>query len=299
MTDEIASIDAQKTPITVAEFLEGSPPNTECDISDLFREKIVSSAYRECLNTPELQLHCTTDSCNGVRFFRCISGNLNPLPSKAIQQIFLTYRCSNCQKSEKSYALRVIRHDQNQVNLMYKFGEDPPYGPPTPPKLIKLFGSDRENFLKGRRCENQGLGVGAFAYYRRVVEHQKNRIFREIIKVSEKLEAPAEKIALLQSALQEDQFTKALSTAKDALPESLLINGHSPLKLLYRALSDGIHNLSDEECLTYAASIRMVLGELSERLSQALKDEAELTQAINRLLAPRKQEAVAPVPKVP
>ena len=37
--------------------------------------------------------------------------------------------------------------------------------------------------MKGRRCGNLGLGIGAFVYYRRVVENQKSRILDEIIKV--------------------------------------------------------------------------------------------------------------------
>lgn len=41
---------------------------------------------------------------------------------------------------------------------------------------------------------------------------------------------------------------------------------------------------SDEQCLEMAGSARMVLGELSERLSQALKDEAELTKALSTLM---------------
>jgi hypothetical protein len=149
---------------------------------------------------------------------------------------------------------------------------------------MKLVGSDREIFLKGRRCENQGLGIGAFIYYRRVVEHQKDRILREIIKVSQKIGASQEKIDNLNIALKETQFTKALDLAKDSLPESLLINGYNPLKLLHSALSEGVHALTDEDCLEIASSVRIVLSELSERLSQALKDEAELTNALTRLI---------------
>jgi len=150
--------------------------------------------------------------------------------------------------------------------------------------MIKLIGPDRDGFLKGRRCENQGLGVGAFIYYRRVVENQKDRIIGEIIKVSEKIGAPEEKLKKLRASLQETQFSKAFNTSKDAMPESLLINGHSPILLLHAALSEGVHALTDEKCLELAGSIRVVLGELSERLSQALKDEAELTKALSTLM---------------
>ena len=168
----------------------------------------------------------------------------------------------------------------------YKFGEDPPYGPPVPSRLIKLIGPDRDIFLKGRRCENQGFGIGAFAYYRRVVENQKNRILGEIVKVSKKIGAPQDKIDTLSDAIEETQFSTALNMAKDAIPENLLIDGHSPMRLLHHALSRGVHELSDEECLELASTVRLVLGELSERSSILLKDKAELTKAISTLMQP-------------
>jgi len=163
----------------------------------------------------------------------------------------------------------------------------PEYGPPTPARLIKLIGPDRELFLKGRRCENQGLGVGAFVYYRRVVESQKNRILDEIIKVANKVGASSEQLKTLNAAKSEVQFSRALADMKDAIPQALLINGHNPLTLLHSALSDGLHARSDQHCLETATSVRVVLAELSERLGQALKDEAELNNALARLMAPR------------
>jgi len=119
-------------------------------------------------------------------------------------------------------------------------------------------------------------------------DSQKNRILTEIIKVSEKLGISSNKIELLESAKSENQFSRALEMAKDALPESLLINGHSPLQLLHSALSDGVHNRTDEECLELASSVRVILGELSERLSHALKEEAELAKALTTLLSRNK-----------
>lgn len=271
---------------TFAEFLESSPPNQVVAISDLIEEKWQGNFRRPFLKTPEIQLHCSEESCNGVRFHRCTKGAATQAEPEKTVNCFITYLCSNCQTSTKTYSIRAYRTNNDYNGAMVKFGEEPAFGPPVPARLLKLIGPDRDNFLKGRRCENQGLGVGAFVYYRRVVEHQKNRILKEIVKVSEKIGAPKDKIDTLNAALMETQFTKALDMAKDAMPESLLINGHSPLKLLYRALSDGIHNLSDEDCLGFASSVRVVLGELSERLSQALKDEVEITNALNRLLSP-------------
>ena len=168
--------------------------------------------------------------------------------------------------------------------MCYKLGEYPPYGPPVSPKLIKLIGPDRDIFLRGRRCENQGLGIGAFTYYRRVVENQKNRILKEIVKVSQKIGTPQDKINTLHEAINETQFSKALKMVKDIMPDSLLISGQNPMLLLHRALSQGVHELSDKECLELASSVRVVLGRLSEKLSDILKDEAEVKGAISTLM---------------
>jgi hypothetical protein len=76
------------------------------------------------------------------------------------------------------------------VCTIHKLAEVPDFGPPTPAKVFKLIGAERDYYLKGRRCENLGLGIAAFAYHRRVVENQKDRILAEIIRASRKIGEP-------------------------------------------------------------------------------------------------------------
>ena len=200
--------------------------------------------------------------------------------------MYLTYTCRNCQKTSKTFAIVVASSSPGQSSTVIKVGEVPPFGPPTPGRVISLIGPDREFFLKGRRAENLGLGIGAFVYYRRVVENQKGRLIEEIARVASRLGTDVETLKRFESAKNETQFSKAIDDIKGAIPQSLLIQGHNPLTLLHSALSEGLHAQSDEECLEIATSIRVVLTELAERISQALKDEAELRQAVNRLLNP-------------
>jgi hypothetical protein len=204
-------------------------------------------------------------------------------------EIFMAGICSNCRDSRKFFSLQITKPaDASEfIGTAYKFGENPPFGPVTPNRLLKLLGDQKDIFLKGRRCETQGLGVGAFAYYRRVVEHQKNRIFDEIIKVSEKLGAQAGALEVLNSAKLEQQFLKSVFLVKDVIPQALLINGHNPLTLLHAALSSGLHEQSDKRCLELAHDVRLVMADLAERLSQAMKDEVELNAAVGRLLRAR------------
>jgi hypothetical protein len=151
--------------------------------------------------------------------------------------------------------------------------------------LLSLVGPDRDLFLKGRRCENQGLGIGAFSYYRRVVENQKNRILDEIIRAARKLRASDLVIRELEQAKELHQFSRAVESMKDALPSALLIDGHNPLTLLHSALSEGLHELQDADCLERATSIRVVLAELSERIGHVLKNNAELDAALSKLMS--------------
>jgi hypothetical protein len=151
--------------------------------------------------------------------------------------------------------------------------------------VISLIGPDRDLFLKGRRAENQSLGVGAFAYYRRVVDSQWVRLVDEIIRVAERVGSPKPMLSTLRKAREESQFSRAVDLIKEGIPEALKINGQNPLTLLYSALSDGLHDQNDTHCLEMASSVRVVLTELAERIGQALKDERELLDAVTRLLA--------------
>jgi hypothetical protein len=232
-------------------------------------------------------LYCGGSQCQGERCFRYHNGHKHLFINKA-NDIFLVYLCSNCRRTIKKYALHVTT-DDGVAGKCYKYGEYPPFGPMTPSKLLRLLGDDRETFLKGRRCESQGLGIGAFSYYRRVVENQKNHIFDEIIRVSEKLKAGDFTLDALRKAKQETQFSKAVSLVKDAIPAALLLNGHNPITLLHSALSVGLHAQTDEQCLESAQDVRVVLAELSDRLGQALKDHAELNLAVQRLLNVRRE----------
>lgn len=259
-------VDSSEKYYSMSEFLELSPPNNFVKVEDL-KDNLF-------LKPPIIKLNCET--CNGIRNFK--SNNIFHLNDK-LNEIYIKYTCSNCDETIKIYSLLIVPSAES----IYKFGEYPTFGSPTPTKLMNILGSERESFLKGRRCENQGLGIGAFTYYRRVVENQKNKLIEEIIKVATKLNISDEKIRQLHLAISETQFTNAINIAKDSMPESLFINGHNPLLLLYRALSEGVHNLSDEKCLELAQDIRIVLGELATRLSQALKDDAQLIGAISRL----------------
>jgi len=231
---------------------------------------------------PDLLLHCFSEECNGLRFFRHTEPSIYPKKG-AWARGYVSYWCKNCQKTVKIFALTVLCTGSDDGSA-YKYGELPVYGPAIPARVITLIGPDRDHFLLGRRAENHGLGIGAFAYYRRVVENQKGRIIKEIARVAKKLGASPEVLQDFEKAATETQFKTAIDDIKAGLPSVLMIEGHNPLTLLHSALSEGLHSEDDKTCLELAQSIRTVLTELAERMSAVLKDQQELQSAVSRLL---------------
>lgn len=272
--------------MTFSDFLENCPPNRQTVVSDLWR---LGNYASKNIQSPELTLQCTQESCQGPMLFKGASSSPHwndRNKSKPGISVSLSYQCKNCEITQKLFSLLVLEYyDENYSGLIVKLGEWPPFGPRTPNRLLKMLGDDKELFLLGRRAENQGLGIGAFTYYRRVVENQKDRLIDEIIQVVQKVEdSPDDIVADLINAKKTFQFSQSIKDIKLGIPKIIEIKGHNPLRLLHSALSAGIHDKSDAECLEIARSIRLVLADLVEKLGLALAQKRDLHDAVSKLL---------------
>ncbi|MBI5215004.1 MAG: hypothetical protein HY960_04575 [Ignavibacteriae bacterium] len=277
----------EESPVIINRFLESYPPGTESKV------RVYVTSYKTSMSSGlemplgDLQLYCSSEQCNGIRSFRSETKSLYP-KVKESEITFLQYSCRNCLTNKKIFAVIFTLHDNTSATI-YKMGEVPVFGDPTPTRLLSLLGSEKDYFLKGRRAENQSLGIGAFAYYRRVVENQKNRILDEVIKVADLTNAPTSLKEALKQAREEPQFSRAVESLKGAIPDSLLIEGHNPLTLLHQALSEGIHAQTDEECLDLAGTIRTVLSSFAERVGEIRREQSQLKEAISKLLNRKKK----------
>ncbi len=257
-------------------FLETTPPNTSLKILGLAEK---DRRYdRWGFNTPKIKLHCEHD--DGPRRFDPTSKEITLY--SLLDYVFITYTCRDCQSTNKTFAVLVIRRNGPDVKVM-KLGEYPPFSAPISSKIQKLLSKeDLELYRKGCRAEAQSLGIGAATYFRRIVEEQWQCLVKEIRKAADRL--GVENLDLYNAALQETQFSKAVKILKDAIPEKLLIlDGKNPLTLLYQPLSRQLHELTDEECLQQAADVRVILTTLLENIADVMTDRDELHKAVKRL----------------
>lgn len=241
---------------------------------------IPSEVYKNLFELPSIEMHCSSNQCGGIRVFE--THDRMPKLDSSYDEEVIKYICRNCHDTFKRFWLSFTLSDEKLC--IKKLGEYPPFGPHIPSKVFTLLRKSSDLFVKGKRCESQNLGIGAFVYYRRVIENQKNEIFDKLIEVSDKIGATKEFIDSLKKAKKQNSFTKSVEHIKPIFPETLKIRGHNPLTLLNDALSQGVHELNDEVCLSLAQQIRVVLTRFAESLDFALKDDKELSDAVSKLL---------------
>lgn len=266
-----------ETSIPFKEFLENEPVNSIRLVSNFYTHKD-RSYFKEA---PILRLHC--DSCEGVRNFSGVWNQHNFIKKDTLNLDYLVYKCKDCGSDFKWFSIMSITMLGGN-GAVHKVGEVPESHIDLPSNLPSLLGEDYTTFIKGLKCEKQGLGIGAFSYYRRVVENNKSRLILKISEVAKKIGAEPEAIETLEKASTETQFTNAIKTVKKAIPETLLVDGHNPLQLLHTALSIGLHESSDAKCLEVSHSIRTVLTNLAEKMQFALREQAGLKDALKNLL---------------
>ena len=263
------------------DFLSNYPPGEMQTITNLGISRSPNAS--PILIKPRLKLHCPNSICNGIRFFDSYQTKKVTLIEKW-SRIFLHYSCANCRTHSKIYAIMARWNTDIDEGEAIKVGEWPPFGPKVSAQVISILGENKDLFLMGRRAEIHGLGIGALAYYRKVIERQKNHMIDEIIRVMRRTGSSETQIEKLKSAKMEKGFTNAVGLISDALPQALLINGYNPLALLDQAISKGIYVQHDSDALKLATALRRILSELAERVVRALEDQTDLDEAVDFIL---------------
>jgi hypothetical protein len=174
-----------------------------------------------------------------------------------------------------------------------KIYQEPPFGHAIPKRLFQVIGeSNREHFLQARRAIARGLGIGAYAYYRRIVENTKFDLVGSVLEVAQATNASPQQIELLKKAQSEKQFSKAIEMLRDvsAIPAVLLIDGQNPLVWLHDALSEGIHKLSDRECLERAREAEVIVCEIADRMQMAVTEQKAVKDALSSMMKRKKAD---------
>jgi hypothetical protein len=197
--------------------------------------------------------------------------------------VLITYRCSGCGGFVRNY---LIKFDPAGAYIS-KVGQEPPWDITPDPAVTKILGSRVDYYKKALICESQSYGIGAFAYYRRIVEE----VIEELLEgISDLLSGKERQIYLkaLERVKETTATEEKISLVKDLLPPILRPGGMNPLSVLHEVLSEGLHEKSDEDCMKSAEQIREVLVFLVNQISVAKTTNARFTEGMRRLLDRKK-----------
>lgn len=174
------------------------------------------------------------------------------------------YRVTLTCKRKSNDILRFFVYDNNKI--VVKFGQLPSLADIQFAEIGKKYDQllseqDLKEFKKAIDLAAHGHGAGSFVYLRRIFENLINEAFR------------SNKATL---GISEDEFRKKwmvdkVDLLKDYLPSQLL-----EMKSVYKVLSKGVHELSEQECLKYfpalKLSIELILDQKIEEEIQRKRD---------------------------
>lgn len=194
------------------------------------------------------------------------------------------YLCASCKRFRWFFLLKFDEDEKG--TYVCKAGQDPEREIQPSKVMERELRSSIELYKKGLVCESQSYGIGAFAYYRRVLEEV---ILSLLDEVADLVPQEDKEQYLIGLGKVKSQWTAEdrIYIAKDLLPQSLMISGN-PLEILYSSLSEGLHpGSTEEQCVELAVSIREVFESLVIQI-QAQKTSAKaLSEGTKKLLAKR------------
>lgn len=139
------------------------------------------------------------------------------------------------------------------ITKVQKLGQYPALSLDIPKGLEKNLGAEAISlYKKALANRNEGFGLGAVTYIRRVVEDKTNELIEVAAKLAESYSVDAEVVKQIATAEGRATYDQKLKLAAMVLPDALLIEGVNPLAALYSLVSEGVHALSEEECITVA-----------------------------------------------
>jgi hypothetical protein len=257
------------------EFLENYP------LLKKFHIEGTLSGYIGAIPSPPIHMFCVI--CGGDRTYNMInsyeeftSNRLSPSNGQVIRAL---YQCEACKKNRITFYLFIAE----DLKSIIKVGQFPPWEIKIDKNLDKVLAKHAKIFKKGLVCESQGYGIGAFAYYRRIVED----IIDELLISIKDLIGSSEK-EIYEAALKEVAKTRVaqdkIDLVRELLPPILMPDGYNPLGVLHSKLSEGLHAETDEDCLEIAGTIRDILIFLVNQIIQSKESAKSFTTGMKKIL---------------
>lgn len=260
------------------EFLETYPlyRKFKCDFSSIWLNQL-----------PRPAIHMNCGVCKSEQTFNMANKyteNLDPKEIHSVEGAVVRslYICMSCKNFHRFFFLKISQ----DAKYIIKVGQEPPWEISMDRNLEKMLGPHSDFYKKGLTCESQGYGIGAFSYYRRIVEEIIDSLLIDIAGL-----IPIEQHEQYMQALEEVKKTivaqDKIYFVKDLLPSTLRPDGINPLSILHEILSEGLHANDDQTCLELAMDLRKPLVYLVNELISRKSEAKTFTDGMKKFLEKR------------
>lgn len=266
------------------EFFESFPLLQKMPVTfPVAERKIIGPGPKFVLPQPSIKYDCP--QCGSVQTFRQSddydTSSVHPHGVLATT----VFACAGCTDPRTAFTAVYHLEAHLKEGWVRKLGQVPPWEIGVERELRKALGKQAVFYAKGLVCESQAYGIGAFSYYRRVIEDLLEQILSDVEAVLEGKELQDFRAAA-KLARGSKRAAEKLDLVKDALPAHLRPGGVNPLGMMYGVLSEGMHSKTDEECLDAGQAMRMALSFLVKRISTIREDRDSFAKALGSLRKP-------------
>jgi hypothetical protein len=275
--DKQASEEAIKKELAREQFITDWPLYTPFDFVEYEPPKRIS-------------YHCTGPKCSKERTWE--------LAYKKYERsfTFVQYQCTFCgakhlsiwYRSLKSLPRKVVGSAGEETHYysaqIQKVGQFPPLSVNVPNALEKNLGRTHTAlYKKALVSRNEGFGLGAVSYIRRVVEDKTEELIEVVAQLAEAHQIDTEIIKQVRAAKTErTTYDQKLKIAATVLPKSLVIDGVNPLDVLYSLVSAGLHDLTEEQCIEIADETKSVFEYTFTRLRAEISERKEFAEKVKK-----------------
>lgn len=266
---------------------------------------------------PPIKLQCET--CDGATWNNQYH-QVHAVKSNKNLEVYLVaiYSCSDCKTNQSVFVVRFFSHGRDVVcrpvpnsppmevvhrnvaqviteaknpTLAMKVGQFPPWSLSISKPLEKALGKYKSYYKKGLACESHSYGIGAYSYYRRIVEGILDGLLPMVTELIPEGEGRDKYLAALEAIKDGRQTQDKCDLVKDLLPASMRPEGMNPLGILHHALSEGLHALEDQECLALAEEMRAALDFFVGQLETIMAGKKQFTESIRKILEKKQPKA--------
>lgn len=276
-------------PNALGDFIVNAPLYTrrELDVHiTVFKEEHSPETSTHNILCPKsVRRHCGTEQCGKVMTFDKIGREQDFLNSAYTHQV--TFKCRHCREG---FAVWFAWKPANGKVLIEKYGEMPRPDIALPLELAKALKKHSVFWRRGMSLRHHGAGIGALAYFRRIVEATTDDLLELLAKAMELAEDPKPDIdAIRQLTRERTTYDRKAEVASRVLPARYR-QGGNPLKAMFEVMSDGMHARTDEDCCALADGLREAMTFLLPRLNEDISSPKGLVDALKALESLRKKD---------